>query len=551
VATSYEDLVTAATVGLARRPVAIEALDGPAGGHHAVITQGDAVDALLDAAALLTVARRAGAVPVRGVELPPPMPADTAPELPPRAVQVLRRVTGDPDLLADLLTATAKAGLRTPAPLLPALLDAAVRTVALRPAVRATLGARGRWLAGHRAEWRRVTEEAVGQAGIAEGAADPRTWETGTRAERVAYLAALRDQDPLVARELLAAGWAREGADDRAQLLAVLSRSLSPADEKFLETMLGDRAAAVRATARGLLARLPGSAFSRRAADRTASVLSLHADGGRRWLAACLPPDTAGLPAAVRAAHERDGIPGAVPPPGIGAGAWHLTRIVAAAPLSTWTGRFGMSAREIAALPITGDLALEVHGGWRLAAVSQGSTEWATALLTGEAPLLAPGRPQAAWAGNHELAAVLDPAARAALAYRAFTRIAQAARAMEATKAGNQASAIAIAEFTEWPGPWPDAVADYVLDIVTASIAAQGTVRVLRDLLASAARRIPVTGPRDYGAALARLAQSTDCAYPWIAVLRRAADTLALRRAFQAAITESSPAHGLACVIEP
>ena len=116
---------------------------------------------------------------------------------------------------------------------------------------------------------------------------------------------------------------------------------------------------------------------------------------------------------------------------------------------------------------------------------------------------------------------------------------------MEATKAGNQASAIAIAEFTGWPGPWPDAVADYVLDIVTASITTQGAVRVLRDLLASAARRIPVTGPRDYGAALARLAQSADCAYPWIAVLRRAADTLALRRAFQAAITESSPAHGL------
>jgi hypothetical protein len=201
-----------------------------------------------------------------------------------------------------------------------------------------------------------------------------------------------------------------------------------------------------------------------------------------------------------------------------------------------------MSAREIVALPITGDLALEVHGGWRLAAVSQGSTEWATALLTGEVPLLAPGRPQAAWAGNHELAAVLDPAARAALAHGTFTRIAQAARGMETTKAGNQASAIAIAEFTGWPGPWPDAVADYVLDIVTASITAQGTVRVLRDLLASAARRIPVTGPRDYGAALTRLAQSTDCAYPWIAVLRRAADTLALRRAFQAAFTESPPA---------
>jgi hypothetical protein len=144
------------------------------------------------------------------------------------------------------------------------------------------------------------------------------------------------------------------------------------------------------------------------------------------------------------------------------------------------------------------------------------------------------------WAGNHELAAVLDPEARAAIAHGTFSRIARAARAAEAVKTGNQASAIAIAEFTGWPGPWPDAVADYVLEMVTASIAAQGAVRVLRDLVASAARRIPVTGPRDYGAALAQLAQSPDCAYPWMAVLRRAADTLALRRAFQVALTEMS-----------
>jgi hypothetical protein len=532
--------VTVATVGLARRPLAIAALDGPAAGHHAVIAQGDAADALLDAAALLTVARRAGALPSRGIELPPPMPADPAPELPRRAAQVLRRVTGDPDLLADLLTVTAEAGLRAPATLLPALLDAAVRTVALRPPVQETLGARGRWLAAHRADWRRVTEEGAVQAGTGEAAADPRTWETGTRAERVGYLAALRDEDPVAARELIAAGWAREGADDRAQLLAVLSRSLSPADEDFLEAALGDRAAAVRATARGLLARLPESAFTRRAAGRAASVLSLHADGSRRWLTARLPPDT--LPATERAAQERDGVTSPVPAPGIGAGAWHLTRIVAAAPLSTWTARFGMSAREIVALPIEGDLALDVVGGWRLAAVSQQSTEWASALLTSEGPLLAPGRPQATWPGNHELAAILGPAARAALAYGTFTRIAQASRAAEGTEAGSQASAIAIAEFSGWPGPWPDAVADYVLGIVTASIASQGTVRVLRDLVASAARRIPVTGPRDYGAALAQLAQSADCAYPWVAVLRRAADALALRRAFQAALTEALPA---------
>src|SRR5258707_11002346 len=115
-------------------------------------------DALLEAAARLTVARRAGTRPARGIATPPPTPADQGPELPARAGDLLRRVTSDADLLADLLTVAAKAGYRAPAPLLPVLLDTAVRTVALRPAVVATLGSRGRWLAAQRADWRRVAD---------------------------------------------------------------------------------------------------------------------------------------------------------------------------------------------------------------------------------------------------------------------------------------------------------------------------------------------------------------------------------------------------------
>ncbi len=82
-------------------------------------------------------------------------------------------------------------------------------------------------------------------AGTARDAllADPRAWETGGRAERVGYLTALRGQDPVVARELLAAGWSRENAEERAQLLAALRHGLSLADEEFLEDALDDRAA--------------------------------------------------------------------------------------------------------------------------------------------------------------------------------------------------------------------------------------------------------------------------------------------------------------------
>jgi hypothetical protein len=560
---TYDELVTAVTLGLSRRPRPTD----------------DSAQALLDAAALHVVARRAGMVLPRDVAVPAPMPPDPAPELPASAARLLRQAVGDAELLTDLLVATAGAGFRAPAALLPALLEAAGRTVALRPAVNATLGSRGRWLAAHRADWRRVTDQADADhadadhadAGLARAArdgllADPRTWETGSQAERAAYLAALRGQDPVVARELLAAGWSRENAEERAQLLATLAHRLSLTDEEFLEAALDDRAAGVRATARDLLGRLPESAFSRRAVARATMLLHLKSAGTRQWLEVSLPGDVPGPELA------RDGISSSLPGTGIGADAWLLTQLIAAAPLGLWVRRFGMSARDLASLEIrpgagaadggaarkasaaggsaAAGLTMEVHSGWRLATVRQRDASWAAALLSGHGPLVAPGRPQAAWAGNHDLAALLDPAARASLAAIVFPRLVRAASAMDAPAAGNRASATVIAELSAWPGPWPDAVADYVLSTVTASLSAQGAVRVLHGLVASAARHIPVTGHRDYAAELIRLSNAPDCAYPWVSVLRRAADVLALRRAFQAALAGGAQAQDVARAVQ-
>jgi hypothetical protein len=568
---SYDELVTVATVGLSRRQLPLSA--SPDGETAA----GDAADALLEAAARRTVARRAGMRAAYGITAPPPMPDDRAAELPARAGYLLRQVTSDAELLADLLTAAAQAGYRAPAPLLPALLDAAVRTVALRPGVTATLGSRGRWLAEHRGDWRRIVEASsvsasrpptgIAALGPADQPAsdDPRAWETGTRAERVAHLAALRAREPLAARELLAAGWSRETAEERGHLLAVLSRGLSSDDEKFLEAVLDDRASWVRAAARRLLRQLPESAFNQRAARRATQVLRLRRDGNDRRLEARLPEGTAPAkstaPAKATAAGgsaaatpatageataslplmaddlARDGITSTSPGQGIGGAAWLLTQLIAAVPLGEWTRRWGLDAARIASLPVEGSLDVEVYAGWRLAAVSQRNPEWAAALLSGTAPLLAPGRPEAAWPGNHELAAVLDPATRAALAPGVATRIARIASAAAGRKAGNSAAATVIAELTAWPGPWPGALADLVIAMVADNISAQGAVRMTQGLLAAAARNIPVTSPRDYAAEFTRLAQSPACAFPWLSVLRRTADTLTLRRAFHAALT--------------
>ena len=190
----YAELVGAATVGLAQRPLDVRALAGPAGGHAGVLPSGDPAGAVLAAAALFTAARRAGQLPstlgaapgavpdaavpgvaggaVAGAGVPGAAPADVVPELSPRAGAVLAAAVhlNNPGLLAALLAVTAEAGFRAPAPLLPALLNAALRGEALRPWVVAVLGQRGRWLAAQRPAWGRIGELADSAGAVRDDA---------------------------------------------------------------------------------------------------------------------------------------------------------------------------------------------------------------------------------------------------------------------------------------------------------------------------------------------------------------------------------------------
>jgi hypothetical protein len=596
---TYEDLVAAATVGLSHRPLQITALSGAADEHAGLLDPGDQAAALLDAAALLVAARRAGVRPGPGLARPPAAPDDPAPELSARAADLLQ--AAGPGLLADLLGLAAEHGYRAPAPLLPALLDAAVRDRGLTTAVAGVLGARGRWLAGHRADWQRVADAlpaasvpaasvpaasvpaasvpaasvpaasvpaaSVPAASVPAGAVrlgatapdDPGVWDTGRRAERRAYLVELRERDPAAARELLAAGWSRETGDDRADLLAVLARGLSPDDEDFLEAALDDRKASVRAEAARLLARLPGSRFTRRAAERAAPLLRLERHGARRHLV----PSLAG---GADAAAVRDGLS---PGPRL------FTQIIAAAPLAGWVTGLGMDAAQLASLPIAGDLAVAVRAGWRQAAIREADPQWAEALLAAGWPGPVRGQPPVTWPRDHELAAVLSPDARAA---RAASLLAAGATNTEA-----------VAEVAGCPVPWPGPLADAVVAalrqvVAAAARSAAAAVRQVRaaqpapallptpqavrqvraaqpvpaplppaqaawpapmapasgparpgwpaELAAVAGRGLPVTGPTDYAAVLARLADTDHCPAPWSSALRRAAEAIALRRAF-------------------
>jgi hypothetical protein len=521
---SYDDLVAAATVGLGHSQLQVTGLSGPAAGHTAVLDKDDPAAALLDAAALMTVACRAGLSAVRPGDSEA-APADSAPELPGRAVALLTRALGsDRPLLADLLELLASHGYRAPAPLLPALLDAAVRDRTLRAPVAGVLGARGRWLARHRSGWRQVADLGMPGATPQTNADDPQAWLTGHREQRQGYLAGLRDRDPAAARGLLAAGWASETGEDRAGLLPILAQGLSDSDEDFLEQALDDRAESVRVAARRLLAKLPDSAFSRRAASRAAPLLTLKQRGKRRWLVANPPgaADEAAVRDGIRALPPRHSLAGSWTPTQVAA--WLLTQLIAAAPVTVWTTQFGLEARQIVALPFPEGLGAQVHSGWRIAAVSQGGGDWAQALLWAGRPRLASDWPPVPGPDDRELAALLPPGAWMA-------RIAVMLSDPSSAAGG-------IAEIAGLPKPWSGVLADAVIALLRSSIAAAGRPPVApmfqwpEQLASAAGRGLPVTGRTDYAAALAQLASAASCPSSWAGALRRAADTIALRRAF-------------------
>ncbi|HWG14126.1 MAG TPA: DUF5691 domain-containing protein [Streptosporangiaceae bacterium] len=507
---SWADLVDAATVGLTRRPLRSSGpveLAGSAGAHGGVLDGSDPAGTVLDAAALVSAAQRAGVQAADGVHGPGQAEPDTAPELPARAAGVVRRaMAADLGVLADLLGEAGRRGYRVPAPMLPALLDVAVRDTGLRAAVAGVLGQRGRWLAGYRPDWQRVAA-----AGVPRVPDDSQVWETGRRDERLGYLTQRRAQDPAAARELLAAGWDRETGDDRALLLGVLAGGLGAADETFLTAALADRKGAVREEAARLLAKLPGSAFSRRAADRAAGLLRVERHALRRRLIAERPAEG------------------------------KLAAVVAAAPLGLWEERFGLAPGQIVALPVEGRPAAEVQAGWRVAAIREASPVWAEALLAVGPEALRAGAAAGAdgsfgrgaagwrdpaewrrppeWPKDAELATVLSPQARAA---RGVALLTGAAR-------GTAAGTAALDEVARYPRPWADELARAVLEVVWRSTEA-GPGRWSGPLLAAAARNLPVTGPIDYAAALTELADTSPAA--WSAPLRRTAGAVAARRTF-------------------
>jgi len=442
--------------------------------------------ALLEAAATALTYRRAGTTPSRGHQPVRAAPAETDRPLPAAAgARLLRLLTdgGTPggaqetqELLAQWLAAAARHGGFVPPESLPALLDAGRRNGAIRPALGRTAGHRGAWLAGMRADWRWLRDEAPGAA----DSADPDVWETGTAGARLAHLTRLRETDPAAARALLEGTWQTEAPEDRARLVTALDTGLSPADDPFLDQVLDDRRKEVREAALDLLQRLPGSALGRRMAERAEAAVRLeHRTFGRDRLVVSPPEE-------LTPELRRDGI-AAQPARGTGVQAWLLEEIIAGAPLGTWTAAFDRAPAAVVELARGNDWETPLLHGWAKAAIVQADSAWAVALVKNDSRESGAGLREAV---RWDLHLLLPPADLARIAADFLRREDHLAHRLLAVH----------------PGAWPDELAIAVIETIAHRARTDKHSWQLAELCRAAALAMPPA----YATHIAALAEQLD-----------------------------------------
>jgi Family of unknown function (DUF5691) len=371
----WSDLISAALVGTDRRPVPAP----PAGSPFDLPFTTDGPDRLLDLAATLTLARRAGVRPQAGVVLPAKAPPESiVPVSPVAAGHLTSLLHGQPrgqqaiqqraELLTEWLSLAERHRRRVPPALLPRLLDEAGAREEWRPVVEAVGGARAAWLAAHNPRWAWLLDQSPVD--------DASLWHEGTAAQRLSYVTGLRRRDPDRARGLLGEALPGEPPANRAALLSTLEVGLSAADEALLEPALDDRRMQVRLVAASLLGTLPGSAYQRRMTARSLACL-VRGDTGELVVTP---------PAECDRAMRRDGIE-PKPPQGTGERAWWFQQLLARTPLSAWQ-RLEPEPAVLLRRAVADDWQPVVHRGWAEATVDQHDTAWAAAFVRGDSPAM-------------------------------------------------------------------------------------------------------------------------------------------------------------------
>ena len=242
--------------------------------------------ALLSAAGIMTLWRRAGYVPETNVQpLPTPCEAEDLPRCPPEVMQqiVLRMRDNNRSMLMECLELVGAKQRRVAEEYLPQLLQLGQSNTQLREPVAGVIGKRGRWLATQNPDWSYAyqlsfptsREKENGEAPFAKTPEESETlWQVGFKEARLELLAELRLTQPAFARQLVELTWKQYTPDDRATFVETFRIGLSMEDEPFLEQALDDSRKVVRMRAIELLSQLPESRLVKRMITRVVTGLS-------------------------------------------------------------------------------------------------------------------------------------------------------------------------------------------------------------------------------------------------------------------------------------
>lgn len=438
--TWFTDLRTAALLGTARHPAPSPPLELGVRAPEGLSTE----ESLLDQAALADAVIRATrrTTPLDVAQLPEPAPADDAPEASGEAARLLDLLLTQPpvglelrnQLVADWLQLAGSSGRRVPHRLLPLLLSLAGTRPGIAAHLHPAIGTRGSWLQ----ELLRGDSESEAVAAT--------DWAELTSADATTQLEKLRRTDPAAARGQLATHWDALGARERAAHLATFSTNVRPDDEDLLERALDDKAKSVREVAAGLLDRLPSSARASRMAARLRPLLRVKGVL-RKQFEIDLPPEP-------DAAALRDGIP---PDPRTGEPdrLGRLDAVVRGAPLDVWTTTAGRSPAATVTLLKGETRVLETI---LATAVLRADLDWVRALLDVRTDL--------------RLLKVLPAAEREDTLVRHI-------------RTGAPNPFTLVAPLRDMPRPWGPALADAVLEQISAKNGGQ-LAALLADILPAA-----------------------------------------------------------------
>lgn len=508
-----DPLLRAALVGTAREPLA----PAPAPLEAFALAAGSPEERLLLLAGARAVMRRAGLRP-RRKDAPEPAPAEALPPCSVRAGQLLSELfaTANAPLLREAAAVLARARQRLRPELLPDAL--AVPDGGLREALLPALGARGAWLARLRPDWTWAT--GAGPAPVSPGETK-QLWEEGAFPERLALLAGLRSREPAGALALIDSTWKKEKAEHRSKIVEALAADLGPGDEAFLEAALDDRSAAVRGAAAPLLARLPGSALSRRMEERAGPLIARAAGpvgllGKLKALAGGALAVEVSLPSALDAAWERDGVE-RKPPQGVGARISWLGQTLSLVRPAYWEQRLSAAPGEIAAALRAQEEAPDLLDGFTQAALLFRDPRWAAALWDAWYATAAPEEGRArrlAGAALRGLLPLLSPEEASARVERLL------AKPHDALAAGDALGAL--------PVPWSDGLSRLIAHAArAASSSAEKVARILGPLQL-AARSV---APSAFDVLDAAVASPPPESAPYVErALAQARETLRLRR---------------------